>query len=352
MSSPSDTDDSFLDNLAARTVIESDGHVTTVTIPGAEKLSLEAMNAVYDRARRLLNPAPFDPAALQHKLEALRSETPPPYGDDVDEETRALETQARQDLIAQGCPPCYPPSLTVPLRNPPSRYQPIISYWHSLSITDDAVLSAQRWDWSKFCDYQRTARQRYGSKKFHRYEERAAERRHRHGLPGPVHFTFDRTQQTRLETWTEYQNYHLLRHEELNQKLETQQARLATFEGLVAAGTAKQDTYALAALHSGVDACEQAIEKHKLLLRWVEQQRRTMTREPSAPPRTLRRTPARRGRRVDGGDLSRVLGSARISKTDSKPQQQRRVTRSQQNDGTVTTRSGRVSRPPGRWTPG
>ena len=269
----------------------------------------------------------------------------------MDEETRALEAQARQDLLAQGCPPCYPPNLTVPLRNPPSRYQPIISYWHSLSITDDAVLSAQRWDWAKFRDYQTTARQRYGSKKFHRYQERAAERRRRHDLPGPVHFTFDRTQQTRAETWTEYQNYHLLHHEELNQKLETQQTRLAAFEGLVAAGTTKQDPYALAALHSGVDACEQAIEKHQILLRWTEQQRRTMAREPAPPPRTLRRTSARRGRRVDGGDITRVLGPARISKTASKPQQQRRAPPSRQSDG-IITRSGRVSRPPGRWTPG
>jgi len=85
MSSASDTDDSFLDGLAARAVIESDGHVTsvsppptvcrlfsrepsdgyvafiliqkgenrTVTIPGAENLSLEEMNAVYERARYL-----------------------------------------------------------------------------------------------------------------------------------------------------------------------------------------------------------------------------------------------------------------------------------------------------------
>ncbi len=214
------------------------------------------------------------------------------------------------------------------------------------------MLSAQRWDWTKFRDYQTTTRQRYGSKKFYRYEERAAERRRRNGLPGPVHFTFDRSQQTRAETWTEYQNYHLLRHEELNQKLETQQARLATYEGLVAAGTTKQDPYALAALHNGVDACEQAIEKHKILLRWTEQQRRTMAREPAAPPRALRRAPARRVRHTDGGDITRVLGPARISKSAPKQQKQQRGPRTTPSDRTVTTRSGRVSRPPGRWTPG
>lgn len=38
MSSPGDTEDSFLDELAARTVIDSDGHVTSVNPPPVDCL--------------------------------------------------------------------------------------------------------------------------------------------------------------------------------------------------------------------------------------------------------------------------------------------------------------------------
>ena len=53
---------------------------------------------------------------------------PPLDEDGEDEESRVLEAQARKDLENEGCPPSYPPDLNIPLRNPPEKYEAIISY--------------------------------------------------------------------------------------------------------------------------------------------------------------------------------------------------------------------------------
>jgi len=78
-------------------------------------------------------------------VEQQRSITPPPLiGEERDEESGLLEAQARQDLESEGCAPCYPARLEVPVRHPPEKYRQIIEYWQSLRSTDDVVLCAQR----------------------------------------------------------------------------------------------------------------------------------------------------------------------------------------------------------------
>jgi hypothetical protein len=80
---------------------------------------------------------------------------------DVEEEnieTRSFEAQARKELEKEGCPPCYPPYLDIPLRNIPHEYQAIMAYWQSFPSTGDAVLCAQLSDWKMFRVFQQHIR--------------------------------------------------------------------------------------------------------------------------------------------------------------------------------------------------
>ncbi|KAI4095860.1 MAG: hypothetical protein LQ344_001414 [Seirophora lacunosa] len=79
-----------------------------------------------------------------------REITPSPDPEEDDAEIRVIEAQARQDLERDGCPPCYPPHIDVPARNPPEEYEQIVGYWQSFTSTDDVVLGAQRADWESF----------------------------------------------------------------------------------------------------------------------------------------------------------------------------------------------------------
>ncbi|KAI0183232.1 hypothetical protein EV127DRAFT_447591 [Xylaria flabelliformis] len=259
-----------------------------------------------------------------------------------------MEAQARQDLIDDDCPPCYPSHLEIPVRNPPPEYQAIVSYWRSLEGTGDVVLCAQRSDWRRFRDHQTWQRRRYGERKFHRYVARATERRQRYGMPGHVRFLFERERQSQLETWTEYQDYQLIRHEALER--ERDECR---------------------PLFSDLETCILRVQRHRLLLAWTEQRRLTMepaavfpgSRNAVAAPRPFRNTPAREDR-ARRANATSILGGARVSKTapakrGAQVQKTRRVPRPQCSSapalvgtGNVTTRSGRVSRPPVRWTPG
>ncbi|KAK0330971.1 hypothetical protein LTR94_030730, partial [Friedmanniomyces endolithicus] len=136
--------------------------------------------------------------------------TPPPLiGEERDEESRLLEAQARQDLESEGCAPCYPPHLEVPVRHPPEEYRQIIEYWQSLGFTDDVVLCAQRSDWRKFRHYQRLQRQYYRKKPFGLLEAEVRERRQRNGLDDDVQLLPDPRQQNRQQDWIEFQDFHL-----------------------------------------------------------------------------------------------------------------------------------------------
>lgn len=92
--------------------------------------------------------------------------TPPLDEEEENEESRVLEAQARKELENEGCPPCYPPDLDIPLRNPPEKYQAIIWYWQSFPGTDDVVLCAQLSDWRKFRTSQGRDRARYRNQPF------------------------------------------------------------------------------------------------------------------------------------------------------------------------------------------
>ncbi|KAK3110211.1 hypothetical protein LTR53_015724, partial [Teratosphaeriaceae sp. CCFEE 6253] len=202
MTSPSD---SCIDALAARVAIKKDDDIGFISIPGIEAVpeSQQIGSLQESRVWRTHKLIPFpthladflfsrqrlvsghlDADAIRSRLQSI---TPPPLiGEERDEESHLLEARARQDLESEGCAPCYPPHLEVPVRHPPEEYRQIIEYWQSLGFTDDVVLCAQRSDWRKFRHYQRLQRQYYRKEPFGLLEAEVRERRRRNGLDDDV----------------------------------------------------------------------------------------------------------------------------------------------------------------------
>ena len=88
-----------------------------------------------------------------------------------------------------------------------------MAYWMSFPGTSDMPLTAQLISWRKFRAYQRQTRRRFKD-----FETTLRQRRQRHGLDGPVSLNADLEQQSALERWIEFQNYHLARLEALEKQ--------------------------------------------------------------------------------------------------------------------------------------
>ncbi|UNI13776.1 hypothetical protein JDV02_000486 [Purpureocillium takamizusanense] len=81
----------------------------------------------------------------------LTNDTAHISAEDWARDCQALEADARAALLADGCPPRYPPNLPVPLpKNLPCDYYDIIAFWRSHMKTTDHVLAAQYADWRIF----------------------------------------------------------------------------------------------------------------------------------------------------------------------------------------------------------
>ena len=128
---------------------------------------------------------------------------------------RQVEAQARKELEADGCPPCYPPGLDIPdLQSPPEECRAILAYWLWLSSTGHVPLSAQLRAWRRFRLFQQQTRRRFSD-----FERNLRQRRQTHGLDGPATaLTADLTLQSPLERWIEFQDYHLTRLETMQRK--------------------------------------------------------------------------------------------------------------------------------------
>ncbi|MCJ1386249.1 hypothetical protein MMC17_009375 [Xylographa soralifera] len=208
---PSSTD-SFVEHLLARRIVN--GRI--ITIPGFPNLNESQQAQVIARLQQeeregMIRPA-FDPKTLEDALSNLtrfrkgasaavateplidsRDPTPPPRSKEaLFIEAQGYEIKARQDLEAEGCPPCYPPNLEIPLRDIPEEYQGIISYWQLFSSQDNVELLAQYRDWERFREFQKRVRHDYGTSKtpFSEYVDRVRKRRQSHGLGGDVPLRF------------------------------------------------------------------------------------------------------------------------------------------------------------------
>lgn len=258
--------------------------------------------------------------------------TPPVDEDEKNEEARQLEAKARKGLEDDGCPPCYPPDLDITLRNIPQKFQSIVGYWLSLLRTDDVVLCAQVSDWRKFRADQ-LCRRRFRNEHFDEFLNEIRERRRRHGLDGDVHLLPNLRQQCQLENWTEFQNYHLKQLERFEAKQNESKQKLDDARKLVRNTNVsgfRRTADNIEALEHMLKCDERNLERHKILLHWIEQQRQAMDSRHLTPPlqeddgqailsKAGSRTSARssRKRRLKA---SAVLGQAKVMKAKSKKQ--------------------------------
>ncbi|KJZ70485.1 hypothetical protein HIM_10114 [Hirsutella minnesotensis 3608] len=203
--------------------------------------------------------------------------TPPLDEEEENELTRSLEAKARTALEQDGCPPCYPRDIDVPLRDLPNQYKPIIEYWRSFAGTGDAVLCAQLAKWRQFRKCQRKDRSPSRNRSFSDFVSQTRERLRRHGIDVIFTLRLDPCDQTRLEDWLEYQNHGLRRLEQLERKRAHLQAEIrlgcASEEarGLVFEGATYIET-----LHIQLKRIERDVERHNTLLHWIEQERQKM----------------------------------------------------------------------------
>lgn len=255
--------------------------------------------------------------------------TPPLDEKEENEESRLLEVRSRKELEKEGCPPCYPPELDIPLRNIPKKYQAITSYWESFPGTGDVVLRAQLLDWQKFRAFQGRVRRYYRQRPFNAFVDKVCERQRRHKVGGDVHLQFDVEQQSRLENWMEFQDYHLQLHHGLEKKRDELKKKLddarKEAEGT---GTSRFDR-AAEAYQQNLEYSERKLPRHKTLLQWIEQERIAMESGYPTPVEedndvrdATPKVAYARCRQKRRRETPTVLGNVRVSKT--KPQNRNR----------------------------
>lgn len=281
------SDDSSVDGLVARRIVRDYRTFSIVQVPGSSTLPEAQRTAVLAKLQQQQIASPLDVDALQS---ALRGLTPPP-DDEADKETsRCLEDQARKDLEEEGCPPCYPADLEFPLQDPPDKYQGIISYWESLPGTGDVVLCAQLSDWKEFRRFQGKIRRHYLQRKaFSYFEDQVRERRRKHKVEGDVRLRPEPGKQSRLESWIEFQDYHLQRHEGIKKDIDNLKTKLddARKELEYAdAASLKRATRDAKIYQERLESAERRLGQHKILLRWIEWERILMD---AGPPTSVER---------------------------------------------------------------
>ena len=284
----------------------------------------------------------------------------PPLDDEVeDNESREMEAEARKTLETEGCPPCYPKYLEVPLREQPEKYQAIISYWKSFLGTGDVVLRAQLSDWKRFRNFQKGVRRYYRHRNFSEFVDQVRQRRRRHGLGGNVCLQLD-LEQGRLETWIEFQDWHLQRLEGFEKHRDKLSKELNNTRGEA------EDTGATEV----AEACEQKLEytewvlkRHNTLLHWIELERlamdtgySTLVKEDrgnrDAASKAVRRASSTT-RRKKQPEAPTVLGEVRVSKAKrtkrNMPRQKRKTPESEPGIEDLDTPESSIPQAPKRW---
>lgn len=238
--------------------------------------------------------------------------------------------------------------------------------------------------------FQFRVRRRYRDKQFHEYVDEARDRRQRYGLGGNVRLQLDLTQQTRLDGWTEFQNYHLHGLERLEKKRDMLAKEVVETQGRsdnLDINDSRCSAENAEVVRHLLENTKRDFERHKDFLRWIERERQTM--DPDYPiPREDDQgalvTGAPRTSKTRRPAACAVLGRVRVSKATPKPntgmhQHQHKISdlepivrgretylqrtmppaptpratkcRSQSASRDTTRRSGRTSRPPVRWAP-
>lgn len=264
--------ESHLDELARLTKIVDYGDMLVVTIPGDDDLSKEEQMQIIHKAQQLQAGKSLDADRL---IAALRDVTPPLDEEKEKEESIWREGEARQNLEADGCPPCYPPDVDIySLQDTSEPCRAILSYWQSFSWTLDTPLCSQLRVWNKFRAYQKRKRAR----SFESFEREVRQRRQRHGLDDNVLLTMELEQQSPLDRWIEFQDYELARLEGFEKTLELEKERAEERKKLPEPPPTRKLEPDI--IHppwmDPVERAEGEIKQHMILLNWIEQERQSM----------------------------------------------------------------------------
>lgn len=120
------------------------------------------------------------------------------------------EREAYEDLIQNGGHPWHPIKPGFNILDLPEEYNDIISYWKKKSFNGRLPFSEQLSGWRDFRTWQDDMRQQYvPQNRFSDYLQVVNERRQKHNLEGDANLRPKRSEQSALDDWIEYQNYHL-----------------------------------------------------------------------------------------------------------------------------------------------
>jgi hypothetical protein len=195
------------------------------------------------------------------------------------------------------------------------------------------ILRAQLSDWQKFRAFQRRVRRSYQQRPFTEFVDKVCERQRKHKVEEDFHLQLNVKQQSRLENWIEFQDYHLHLHEGLVKKRHEVKKKLDdAWKEAEGTGTSGFDR-AIKAYQQNLEYAERKLQRHETLLQWIKQERTAMDsryRTPveedndvrDATPKIVRVVYAARSRQKKRRETPTVLGNVRVSK--GKPQNRNR----------------------------
>lgn len=251
----------------------------------------------------------------------------------------------------------------------PEQYE-VVSYWQSVN-NPRLVFTNQLFDLRAFYKYQKRIREYYGKRgTFPEFVDKVRNRRRRHGLEGDVGLLPDLTQQTRLDNWIEFQEYHLQHYEREEMDVKNQkEERDAAQTKKDISGPGDADDVDIPGLHTGkmdllgfhtgkVKYFESKVEEHGKMLRWIEQERKVLVAEQAASvhitgdqnrPRSMSTldspTPQKRKRKP-----RLPLGPGRLTVSKKSPPKQKRLQPPKRNapqsaeDATTASKAPRRSK--------
>lgn len=124
--------------------------------------------------------------------------------------------EAYEALIQDGGQPCHPIEPGFNVLDKPGECDDIISYWKPRAVDGRLLFTGQLNEWKGFRLWQDKIRQHYIPRnRFSEYQRVLNESRQKHNLEGNAKLNPKRIEQSALDDWMEYHNYHLISFETL-----------------------------------------------------------------------------------------------------------------------------------------
>ncbi|KAK4994282.1 hypothetical protein LTR66_005650, partial [Elasticomyces elasticus] len=236
------------------------------------------MDALDEKLRNIASEPATEPTSRSSSAET-------PHPEDLKEDYLRQEKEARDALILDGGRPSHPIDSGFDILEEPGQYADIISYWcrgWSGGASGWGIFCDQFGVWKKFREYQEAVRQsRTGSKDFARYAQKARDYRRKKGLKGDVELHQDRKRQTQSDDWKEYQLYQLQTADRFTSDMKYAERRLEgsqkRLKAAVEKGQSEQSIglikeYGIAHWQGRRGTARRQLEKHEVLLKWIDQQ--------------------------------------------------------------------------------